>query len=524
MPTLSPDQLAAKIEAYQMLASCTYDPLRYTRMVFPWGEPGELERFSGPHDWQVDILSTIRDHLKNKATRYTPLRISVASGHGIGKSALVAMIAKWGLGTCDDAKIVCTANTKSQLETKTSPELGKWFRLAVDAQEWDVKTLSITSKSPGSEKTWRMDLIPWSENNPEAFAGLHNQGRLIILIFDEASSIAKNIWETAQGALTDENTIIIWLAFGNPTQNTGNFRECFGKSKHRWLNRQIDSRTVPGTNKTEIESWVNDYGEDSDFVRVRVKGEFPRAGSTQFIPSDAVAKCRQLIAEGFETLPKIMAIDVARFGDDQSVIGIRQGRKARILKKLRGKDTVEVAQFAIDEINREKPDAIVVDGDGLGAGVVDALKHRGLSNVHEFHGGETAEDSAKYFNRRAEVWGMARDWLVAGGDLPDDPELETDLTGVQYGFSNKQQIQLEKKEDMKARGVASPDLGDMFAMTFAVKMVLPPAEARKEEIEHRLSLAKDANAKMIEEQKIILEERKQPKTYRIKPYRFGRRG
>jgi len=166
-----------------------------------------------------------------------------------------------------------------------------------------------------------------------------------------------------------------------------------------------------------------------------------------------------------------LAVDVARFGDGRSVIGLRQGRLFRILAKYRGLDTVQLTRRVIDFEEREQPDASVVDSDGLGAGVVDQLRDRGFtSGLHEFRGSVPANDATKYFKRRAEVWGLAADWLHAGAEIPDDPELETDLTAVQYGFSAKQQIQLEKKDDMKARGCASPDMGDTLAMTFAVQL------------------------------------------------------
>lgn len=511
-----------ELQVLEELASYTFDPLSYTLAVFPWGE-GELATNSGPYLWQKEVLATIRDHLQHKETRYQPLRIAISSGHGIGKTALMAFVTKWGLGTCDDCKIVATANTATQLATKTSPEFAKWFRWGLDEKYWEVKATSITSREKGRDKTWRCDLIPWSENNTEAFAGLHNKRKRIIVIYDEASGIADKVWEVTEGALTDEETEIIWLAFGNPTQNTGRFRECFGKFKHRWITRQIDSRTVEGTNKQEIEKWVKDYGEDSDFVRVRVKGEFPRAGSNQFIPSDIVAKCRETVAEGYINLPKILSIDVARFGDDQTVFGLRQGRHFRILARHRGIDTVQTAQHAIDWINRELPDSVVVDGDGLGAGVVDNLKHRGLEMVHEFHGGEQAEDSEMYFNRRAEIWGLTRNWLKEGADIPDDPELESDLTGPQYGFSAKQQIQLEKKEDMKKRGLASPDTGDCLAMTFAVKLVVSREQKRREEIEQTLAKAVTPTDKMLAEHRIMLEEKSRPVGFKIKRNRFGRR-
>ena len=240
------------------------------------------------------------------------------------------------------------------------------------------------------------------------------------------------------GTLTDEDTEIIWLAFGNPTQNTGRFRECFGSAKHRWITRQIDSRNVEGTNKSEIAKWIEDYGEDSDFVRVRVRGEFPRAGSSQFFPSDLVAAARRYKAEAIAGLPKILSVDVARFGDDQTVIGWRQGRQAVITDKLRGKDTAFVAEMVIKSKQELQPQAVVIDGDGIGGGVIDQIRFRGHGeNLFEFHGGAGPMDPAMYFNKRAESWGEMREWLASGAEIPDDAELESDLTGVEYGFSNR---------------------------------------------------------------------------------------
>lgn len=461
----------------QKAASFRLDPFGYTKYFFQWGRD-TLSDSSGPRIWQAEILNLIGAHLQDSATRFSPLNIAVASGHGIGKSCLISFITQWAMSTCADCKIVITANTGTQLSTKTGPEVSKWFNLAINKHWFDVKATSVTIKAPGHERLWRADYIPWSSNNTEAFAGLHNKGKRIVLIFDEASAIEAPVWEVAEGALTDERTEIIWLAFGNPTQNTGRFRECFGKLKHRWRTFQIDSRTVDGTNKTQIEQWITDYGEDSDFVRVRVRGEFPRAGSSQFIPSDIVAACRKYKAEAYSALPKTLSVDVARFGDDQTVIGTVQGRKATILAKLRGQDTVQVALRTIEFIESEKPDAIVVDGDGIGAGVVDQIKFRGYgSRLFEFHGGEKANDSAAYFNKSAECWGAMRSWLMGGAEIPDDPELDGQLTGREYGFTNKNQIQLERKQDMKERGLESPDIADMLSMTFGVKVLAKPRAA-----------------------------------------------
>jgi hypothetical protein len=150
---------------------------------------------------------------------------------------------------------------------------------------------------------------------------------------------------------------------------------------------------------------------------------------------------------------------------------LRQGRKLDVLSKFRGLDTVQLATRVIEEIQKHDPDLTVIDGDGIGAGVIDTLRDRGFGKrLHEFHGGATPDDTKQYFNKRAEAWGLLREALKEGIEIPDDPEMETDLTGIQYGFSSKQQIQLERKEDMKKRGLSSPDLGDMAAMTFAVKV------------------------------------------------------
>jgi len=457
------------------------DPLGFARSVYPWGE-GELSQSRGPRTWQRVILGEMGDHLQLARTRYQPKRIAVASGKGIGKSALVAIIINWGMSTCEDCKIVVTANTATQLATKTVPEVHKWTRLSINRHWWDAKATSLTVLEKGHEREWRTDFIPWSKENMEAFSGLHNQGKRLIVIFDEASGIHDTIWANTEGTLTDEETEIFWFAFGNPTRPNGCFRECFGKSKGIWSTHQIDARTVEGTNHEEQTRQVAAHGEDSYHARIWIRGEFPLVGSDQFIPADAVAEARGATAEGYESLAKILACDVARFGDDQTVIGCRQGRKARILEKLRGKDTVFVAERVIYWRDQEKPDAIVVDGDGLGAGVVDQITHRGFKDrLFEFRGGFTANEANKYKDRRSEVWGMLRDWLPTA-DIPDDPELCDDLLGPFYEYTAKGQIWLEQKHEMKARGLASPDCGDMLAMTFAVKVAPPKIQVPPEPV------------------------------------------
>lgn len=464
------------------LATLSKDPLRFVLWAFPWGEPGELSRAVGPEPWQRDLLASVRDGLLTIDQAILRAR---TSGHGIGKSACVAWLILWALSTAEDTRGVVTANTENQLKTKTWAELAKWFRLFIAKELFDFQATAIYSRQPGHEKTWRIDMVPWSERNTEAFAGLHNKGKRILVIFDEASAIPDPIWETTEGALTDEDTEILWFVFGNPTRNVGRFRECFpgGKYAHRWVSAAIDSREVSITNKAQIDKWIADYGEDSDFVRVRVKGVFPRSGSMEFISYDSVAEAAAREVEERNRGPVILGVDVARFGDDASVIYPRRGRDARTLPpiSLRGVDTMTLAGRVADVCAEYRAAAVFVDGGGVGGGVVDRLRQLGVSVVEVQFGAKSDRiglegDTSSYANKRAEIWGAMREWLK-GGCIPDDQELREELVGVQYGFNNRDEIQLERKEDMKKRGLASPDKADALALTFAYPVIIEELRA-----------------------------------------------
>jgi len=460
-----------------------YDPLGYVREIFPWGT-SELANSSGPRTWQAEELDAIGQHLRNPETRFMPYQSAVASGHDIGKSALVAMVLKWALSCWPQARCIVTANTGNQLSSKTQPEVAKWFRLAHDHDLWEVQATRVSTKDTEYRANYRCDFETWADNNTEAFAGLHNAGKLILVIFDEASAISRPIWEVTKGALTDENTVILWLVFGNPTLNDGPFFECFGSQAHRWRNRHIDSRTVEGTNKALYKQWEEDEGEDSDFFRVRVRGVFPRQGDTQFISSDSVYRARHYKAEGYEYLPKILACDVARFGDDQTVLGYRQGRRYVQLEKFRNRDTQFTANRVIARISELKPGATIIDAGGVGGGVFDYCKSLGYE-VIAFDGSESAYDSVKYFNRRAETWGKCKSWLDGGAQIPDDEELASDLTSPQFHYAQGKRahgsVVLEAKEMMKKRGLRSPDCGDTLCLTFAVDVAPPDAQDNRQQ-------------------------------------------
>ncbi len=445
------------------IAEFEHDPYAYVLFAYPWGE-GALKDHAGPEPWQVQVLKEIRDGL---LTPSEAIQIAVASGHGVGKSALVAWIIDWGMTTKVDTRGVVTANTENQLKTKTWAELEKWHRLSAYKSFFQLEATSYHSVDPDHAKTWRMDIIPWSEKRSEAFAGLHNKGKRILLIFDEGSAIPDAIWEVSEGALTDSDTEMIWAAFGNPTRNTGRFRECWRRFRHRWKSYQIDSRQVAITNKAKIQKWIDDYGEDSDFVKVRVRGMFPAVSAKQFISTEWVdaALGKHLKPEQYNYAPKILACDPAWGGDDELVIAMRQGLCFKILRTIPKNDNdIQVANLIARLEDEHKADAVFIDA-GYGTGIVSAGRTM-QRNWQLVWFGEKAND-AGFLNKRAEMWGGAKKWLQEGGAIPKDDVLYQDLIGPETVPRPDGKIQLESKEQMKERGLASPNRGDALALTFA---------------------------------------------------------
>ncbi len=422
---------------------------------------------------------------------------ATASGHGVGKSALVAWLIKWGIDTLPDSIGVVTANTETQLKTKTWVELGRWHQISITK---DIFRQTATAYyHPDHERTWRLDMVPWSERNTEAFAGLHNQGRRIILIFDEASAIPDMIWETSEGALTDKDTQIIWAVFGNPTRNVGRFKECFeGGSFHaQWHCTQVDSRTVSFTNKEQIAKWISGYGDDSDFVRIRVYGVFPRVGEMEFFSASDIEAAMGREAFSQISDPLALGVDVARYGKNSSVIFPRKGRDARSIPRQRFQSlsTVQLADKVAEAHFSLHSDGIFIDGGGVGGGVVDNVRQKQLFCYEVQFGAKDdtphrvfGSDGERYANKRSGMYGACRAWLKTAS-IPNDPELKKQFASIRYTLNRQDCIQLISKEDMMR---LDPDLElddiDALVTTFAHALA-PHAEAggdhpRKPLVEH----------------------------------------
>ena len=321
-------------------------------------------------------------------------------------------------------------------------------------------------------ETWRCDAQTCREENSEAFAGLHAANSTPFYIFDEASAVPDSIWEVAEGGKTDGEPM--HFAFGNPTRNTGSFKQCFGTAGTgaRWGTKHIDSRTAKMTNKKLIAQWKEDWGEDSDFFRVRVLGRFPKAGDMQFMPSDVVHVAQKRGPGRYlGDDPLICGIDVARGGDDNCMISFRRGKDAKSEKVYRipgekSRDSMKMVSMIQMILDRHKPDVSFLDETGLGGPILDRMVQLGY-HVIGVHFGAKADNDKLYANKTAEMGAGCRQWLMDGGAIVDNPQLEEELTSRDFWHDDIDRLVLEKKKDMKKRIKCSPDWADSLYLTFA---------------------------------------------------------
>lgn len=465
------------------------DPLGFVMYAFDWNRDPDLQlvplqepwrsRYCcewGPDRWACEFLDDLGFQI---ATRHfdginsvDPIREAIVSGHGIGKSALIAWLNCFIMSTRPYCQGTVTANTATQLATKTWPQITKWMRKCITAHwfDWSSGRGAMKMWRRGMSDSWYCSAQTCDEENSEAFAGQHAATSTSFYLFDEASAIPLKIHEVSDGGLTDGEPMK--FAFGNGTLNQGWFYDCFNAQRHRWGTRQVDSREVHITNKRFIDELIADYGLDSDFVKIRVRGMFPSASSKQLISTADVdaAMARTLRPEQFDFAPKVLTLDNAWEGDDEGVIGLRQGLSYRTLRVFAKNDNdIEIANLMARLEDEHEVDAVHIDA-GYGTGVVSAGKTMGRDWKLVWFAGEAPDPGC--VNLRAWIWLQARDWLKAGGALdPKDKILYSDLLGPQTVPRMDGKLQLEAKKDMKRRGLASPGRGDALALSFAYPVV-----------------------------------------------------
>jgi hypothetical protein len=479
------------IQLASLVARYKYDPLGYVQIAFPWGSKGtSLEHHTGPCPCQTQILGKLTEAVKKRRFDgihpVRPIRIAVCSGHGIGKSACIGMIADWIRSCWPDSQGTATANTFTQLARKTWANIRKWQKLSITSH-WFEATSELIYR-PEARDEWFLGAQTCSEENSEAFAGQHAANSISYYINDECSTIPDVIFQVEDGGMTDG--MPIQLLFGNPTQPLGKFaRVMKNQEPGDWIIIRIDSRDCPFTNKEEIQEWIDAYGEDSDFVRVRVRGLAPRAAASQFISDDLVMGAQKRLITPLSDDPLVCGVDFAWGGDDYNTVRFRRGLDAKSIPPIRipGEQTrkpeamVGVLSEVLDkEHNGRKVEMLFMDSAGIAGPIAVRLRELGFKNIVEVNFMADSIDP-RYRNVRSMIWARCKEFLERGS-IDRSVELSEDLTAPQV--IKHLPLTLEPKEAIIKRIGHSTDDGDALGLTFYA--AVRSNQAKKERERKRL--------------------------------------
>lgn len=413
-----------------------------------------------PEKWQTKALRSIAAND----------RVAIKSGHGVGKTAFLAWTIIWWLLTRFPAKIACTAPTSHQLEDVLWSEVSFWHR-KLDPVFKDLLTVKsdqvVLNASPSLSfavaRTARKE-------KPEAFQGFHSPNMLFLI--DEASGVDPIIFEVGEGAMSTAGAKTVMT--GNPTRTSGYFYDAFNKMRDWWVTDTVGCADSTQATDEYVEQMAQKWGTESNVYSVRVLGHFPQDDDDSIISRALVEASVERDIFIPKEDPVIWGLDVARFGSDKTALCVRKGRK--ILGKVetwRNKDTMQVAGIIKAKYDKvagyetERPLEIMVDSIGVGAGVVDRLREMGLP-VRGINVAESASIDTLYHRLRDELWYRAKEWFD-GKDvtIDNDEDLIEELCAIRYEYTSLGKLKAESKDDMKKRGLPSPDLADAFCLTFA---------------------------------------------------------
>lgn len=461
------------------LRKYTNDPLLFAEEVLNLGlgSPEELM------DHQRAVLARIRDGFSGGLTEAR--RLAIRSGHGVGKTRLLSIIAVWFLVTRYPQKTVVTAPTAGQLEGSLWPEikvLSRRLPLFIhDLFEFMADTIRLKADPEGSFTVARTA----SPENAESFQGIHSKN--VLFIWDEAAGIDQRLYNAARGSMADPNSMT--LLAGNPTRINNYFHEAFTKNAKLWVRFRVSSVGKKTVHPDFIEEIKETFGEDSNEYRVRVLGEFPDTEDESYISAGSVRSAMERIIQVPPLSAVVYGVDPARFGDDRTVITKRRGtfclEKQIVLNKA---STMEIVGriVAEAEIDRDRlvseykahnrpllylppvPAQIVVDVIGLGGGVVDRLRELGY-DVLAANAAEKATSDVNCVRERDAIWKRGKAWFERGMcSVYRDTELQTELTAPHYSYTSAGELQVESKKEMKKRGLRSPDKADSALLTLIV--------------------------------------------------------
>ncbi|MZK53468.1 DEAD/DEAH box helicase family protein [Clostridium beijerinckii] len=422
--------------------------------------------------WQSEVLMALAQSPK----------VSVRSGQGVGKTGLESIVVTWYLCTRPFPKVIATAPTRQQLYDVLWAEISKWLASSKieNLLEWTKTKIYMKGYS---ERWWA---TAKTATRPENMQGFHEDYMLFVV--DEASGVADPIMEAILGTLTGyENKL---LMCGNPTRTSGTFYDSHNRDRDLYKTFKVSSLDSPRTSKDNIEMLRRKYHEGSDPWRVRVLGEFPKGESDSLISLEAaeMATTREVNISNDYILN--IGADIARYGDDETIIAPRIGGKVFNLLTYSKQSTMETSGRilrAVDEFKSEYPQInrvkIKTDDDGLGAGVTDRLKEvvaqeRLNYEIIPIQNGSSAIEKDKYYNKASEMWDVMRGELdnnlscyLQGKEstvqLPNDDKLIKQLSNRKYSVDSKGKIQIESKKEMKKRIGESPDRADAVIYSFA---------------------------------------------------------
>ena len=404
---------------------------------------------ANPDTWQETFLMHIA-----KGNR----RISVRSGHGVGKSTAASWAIIWYLLLRYPVKVVVTAPTSSQLYDALFAELKRWvkelpetLREMLEVKQDRIEVKEAATEAFVSARTSRAE-------QPEALQGVHSEN--VMLVADEASGIPEQVFEAAAGSMSGHNAVTLLL--GNPVRSSGFFYDTQNRLANDWVTMKVSCVDSPRVSDAYVEEMKSRYGEESNAYRIRVLGEFPRADDDTIIPMELLELAKHRDVETSQHAKLIWGLDVARFGGDRSALSKRQGNALiEPTKTWKNLDLMQLTGAVVAEWEAlppsQRPHEIMVDSIGLGAGVVDRLRELGLP-ARGINVSESPAMGTTYRNLRAELWYKAKAWFEARDcRIPNDDALVAELATVRYFFTSSGKIQVEGKDDIRKRGLRSPD-------------------------------------------------------------------
>jgi phage terminase large subunit len=411
-----------------------------------------------PEEYQKDLLRAV-----GRGER----KISVRSGHGTGKSTALSWAMLWFVLFRFPNKVVVTAPTTAQLYDALFAELKRWInelppamKVLLEVKTDRVELVAAASEAFISARTSRAE-------QPEALAGVHSDN--VMLVVDEASGVPEQVFEAASGSMSGHNAVTI-LA-GNPTRSSGTFYETHTRLAPHWLTLHWSCIDSPRVSQEFIDEMKTRYGEDSNAYRIRVLGEFPLGDDDVIIPLHLAEAAVERDVALSANLRPVWSLDVARFGSDRTVLLRRTGNVVTDIEAWQGLDlmatTGRVKAYFDALLPSQRPTEILVDSIGLGSGVVDRMRELGMP-VRGINVSEAPAFGNTYANLRSELIFRVRGWLEQrGARLPKNPTLVAELTSIRYSFSSTGKAKAESKDDMRRRGLRSPDLADALFLSFA---------------------------------------------------------